>query len=307
MNKKKSEKKILVPVDGSDRCFNTVRFVARFAPFKRMKIVLYNVFDAVPDAYWDLRNDPLMKDGLAHLAAWESQQRTMIKEFMQRCRTQLIMSGHDEANIRTKINKRRKGIARDIIREAHNDYDAVVTRRRGFTRVPGVLMGSVAEKLLTGLTFVPVFFVGVEMPNSRFLAAIDSSDRAMKAVRFMAGMVDGDDASVALLHTVRLKKELFGSTFGDSYIKTHASEMEATFQKARGVLVKAGVKPGAIETRILENEESRAAAIANFAAYGDYTTIFMGRQGVSRVRNFLIGRVTRKVIYAANTRTVCVV
>jgi len=44
---KKRKQKILVPVDGSDRALNTVRYVARFDPFRNMDIVLLHVFNSV--------------------------------------------------------------------------------------------------------------------------------------------------------------------------------------------------------------------------------------------------------------------
>jgi hypothetical protein len=49
--KKKKKQKILVPVDGSDRALNTVKYVARFNPFRNMDIVLCHVFSSVPEGY----------------------------------------------------------------------------------------------------------------------------------------------------------------------------------------------------------------------------------------------------------------
>jgi nucleotide-binding universal stress UspA family protein len=45
-------------------------------------------------------------------------------------------------------SEQKKGIARDIIREARNGYDAVVTRRRGMTGLRSIVLGSVATKLV---------------------------------------------------------------------------------------------------------------------------------------------------------------
>lgn len=304
----KDQKKILVPVDGSDRSFNTVRFIARFTPFTKMTVVLYNVFHSVPESYWDLRNEPMMKNGVAHLAAWESQNRQNMKEFMKRCRTQMIMSGHKDENIKMKINKRKKGIARDIIKEAKTGgYTAVITRRRGFTTIPGLLMGSVAEKLMNALTFVPVFFAGIEMPGPKILVALDSSENSLKAVKFLASIANGDDYKVTLLHTTRLNEDIFNYSFRDNYRQSDHTMMEKVFQESRSILEQKGFQPESIDSQILDNTESRAAAIAKFAADGEYNTIFMGRQGLSRVNDFLLGRVSRKVIHAANTRTVCIV
>ena len=75
MMKKISPQKILVLVDGSDRSINTVRYVARTDPFHRMHIVLFHVFSAVPESYWDLENDIRSVKVIKHARAWEIKQR----------------------------------------------------------------------------------------------------------------------------------------------------------------------------------------------------------------------------------------
>lgn len=56
--KKELKKKILIPVDGSDRALSTVRYIARNDQFLKMDIVLLHVFSSGPDGYWDMETDP---------------------------------------------------------------------------------------------------------------------------------------------------------------------------------------------------------------------------------------------------------
>jgi len=66
----------------------------------------------------------------------------------------LLKAGVAPESLTIKIQDRKKGIARDIIREARNGYDAVVTRRRGMTGLRRIVLGSVATKLVEKLNFM---------------------------------------------------------------------------------------------------------------------------------------------------------
>jgi nucleotide-binding universal stress UspA family protein len=52
---------------------------------------------------------------------------------------------------------------------------------------------------------------------------------------------------------------------------------------------------------------SRAAEITKYAQAENFGIIVLGRRGVSRVRDFFIGRVTNKVVHLTRDRWVCVV
>ena len=52
---------------------------------------------------------------------------------------------------------------------------------------------------------------------------------------------------------------------------------------------------------------SRAGAIVNAAEKGDWSTIVVGRRGLSRVSDFFMGRVSNKVVHAGRKDTVWIV
>ncbi|MFH1154053.1 MAG: universal stress protein [Pseudomonadota bacterium] len=303
------KKKILVPVDGSERALATIRYIARFKPFAGTKVVLFNVFNKVPDYYWDLTNEPMMiqRGGGAHLAAWESHNRDLIETFMKKSTALLRTSGFKPEDIIIKIQNRKKGIARDIIAEARKGYAAVVTRRRGFSRVPGLLVGSTADKLLSALDFVPLFFVGKEPPTNKILIAMDTSDSAMKAVEYIAETVGPFGYEFTLIHVVRQNEFLQEDQSTNEIVIQDQNLIHQCFNQAKEKLVQAGANPETVDTKIVTGVGSRAGTIAREAAAGGYSTIVLGRRGLSRVKAFLVGRVSKKVVYAANKRTVCIV
>ena len=309
--KKKKKQKILVPVDGSDRALNTVRYVARVDPFRNMDIVLFHVFNSVPEGYWDLEKDPRSTTTVRQVKSWEVQQRKNMEKFIEKASQFLLKVGFSSESITIKIQNRKKGIARDIISEARNGYVAVVTRRRGMTGLRRIVLGSVATKLVEKLAFIPLILVGKRPPNNKILLAFDGSENAASSVNFVGSLLGGFDYEVSLFHVIRSNGEgqseyqhIFSSK---EHTRVASKEMASTLKAAQTKLIDVGLNPDKVSTQIAEKAISRAGAIADRAKQEDFGTIVMGRRGHSRVRDFFIGRVTNKVIHMARDRTVWVI
>jgi nucleotide-binding universal stress UspA family protein len=300
-----------VPVDGSDRALNTVKYVARFNPFRNMDIVLFHVFSSVPEGYWDLEKDPRSTSTVRQVKSWEVQQRKNMEKFMENASQVLLKVGFSSESITIKIQNRKKGIARDIIREARNGYAAIVTRRRGMTGLRRIVLGSIATKLVEKLTFVPLILVGKRTPNNKILLAFDGSENAASALEFVGSLFGGFDYEVSLFHVIRSNGEgqpeyqhIFSSK---EYTRAARKEMSETLKAAQTKLIDMGLTTDKVSTQIAEKAISRAGAIADRAKQEDFGTIVMGRRGHSRIRDFFIGRVTNKVIHMARDRTVWVI
>ena len=309
--KKQKKMKVLVPVDGSDRALNTVRYVARVEPFRNMDIVLFHVFSSVPEGYWDLEKDPRSTSTVRQVRSWEIEQKKKIKPYMKQASQFLVKAGASPESITIKIQNRKKGIARDIIREARNGYDAVVTRRRGMTRLRRIVLGSVATKLLAQITFLPLILVGKLTPNNKILLAFDGSENAASAVKFSGSLMGGCDYEASLFHVIRSNGEeqpehrhIFSSK---EFAKVASKEMASSLKAAQTELINAGFKANKVSTQIVTRAISRAGAIADRAKQENFGTIVMGRRGHSSVRDFVVGRVTNKVVHLAKDRTVWVV
>jgi nucleotide-binding universal stress UspA family protein len=309
--KKKTQKKILVAVDGSDRALNTVRYIARMDSFLNKKIVLFHVFNSVPEAYWDLERDPRSTSTVKQVKAWEVEQRKNINVFMQRAQQFLLKAGFPDRSIKIKIQNRKKGIARDIIREAQNGYEAVVARRRGTTGLRGIVLGSVATKLVEKLSFLPLILAGKAPAGNKILLAFDDSEDVTCAVDFVGSVMGELDYEVGLLHVIRGTgqdfpeyQHIFSSK---KYTEFARQLMASSLDKARTKLIDSGFKPNKVSIKLIKGVHSRAKAIADEAKKEGYGTIIIGRRGHSRVRDFFIGRVTNKVIHMARDRTIWIV
>jgi nucleotide-binding universal stress UspA family protein len=292
---KLKKKKILVPVDGSDRALNTVKYVARMEPFFKMNIVLFHVFNSVPEGYWDLEVDPRSTSTVRQVKAWEVPQRKSIERFMEQASQFLVKAGFASENIIIKIQNRKVGIARDIIREARNGYYAVVARRRGMTALRRIVVGSVATKLITKLTFLPLLLVGKQTPNKKILLAFDGSDNAQRAVSFVGTLLGGFDYEVSLFNVIRSNGEGLPDhqhiLSPKEFTEFASKEISSSLKAAKADLITAGFKADKVSGQIVTKAISRAGAIADTAKQKSFGTIVMGRSGRSSIRDFFIGRV----------------
>jgi nucleotide-binding universal stress UspA family protein len=304
-------KKLLVAVDGSERALNTVRYVGGIDAFRKMQVVLFHVFSGVPEAYYDLEREPKSIGSLASVRSWEAQQKQAIADYMEKARQVLLKAGFAAAAVKVNIHKRKKGIARDIVVEAGRGYHAVILRRRGMTALRGIILGSVATKLLEKLSFVPLVLVGRKPPGKRILVPVDGSDGAMKAVAFLGDTLAGDGYEAKLVYVIRgdglLINEEPGRYLAEEDAVTARSRIQSFLDGATRRLLDAGWPAEAITTEIVSGARSRAATIVDVAKAGGYATIVMGRRGLSRTRDFFIGRVSDKVIHLAREKTVWVI
>ena len=307
--KKQARKKLLLAVDGSERAFDAIRHVSKFAPFCEMDVVLFNVFSSVPESYRDLEKDPQFSRAAREVMGWEMQRRKVIQEYMDKARETLLHSTFSNKAIKLKIQNRKKGIARDIIREAKNGYSAVVMGRRGEGDLKELVVGSVATKVVERATFVPVLLIGKIPPDEKVLLAVDGSENANRAVDFVASTLGGFDFKVNLFHVIRgdLEAEVPHLFIANKSLNAAKKEIKAIFNDAKQRLTDAGFQSNQITTKVVSGTRSRAGAIIQEARDGDYGTIVLGRRGLSKVKEFFIGRVGNKVIHTIRNRALWVV
>jgi nucleotide-binding universal stress UspA family protein len=301
----KNKGKILLAVDGSDQAFEAVRYVSELFPPKRVEVVLFHALSKVPEGFWDVEKSQAFKHKLSSAAAWATQENKVIQEFMERGRQLLLNQGMPEDKVSVKVEERKKGIARDIIAESNQDYDAVVLGRLGKSKLKDLIWGSVADKLIGRLTHVPVCVVGGSPQVGKVLVALDTSDEAKKVLDFAGSMMDITDCEVKLLHVIRGME----AWTADASETLREAEKAATIllEEAVDRLQKAGLNRERISTEIRSGAASRAEAIVEEARKSGCGTIILGRKGLSRVKEFFMGRVSKKVLQIAKWNAVWVV
>jgi nucleotide-binding universal stress UspA family protein len=317
----KYRRKILLAVDGSDQSFEAVRYVSQLFSPNQMEVVLFHVMSKIPETFWDIEKNPAFRHQLAPVAAWATQQQTAIQEFMERSKELLVDQGVSEKSVSIRMQEREAGIARDIIREAQENYDAVVVGRWGVSKLKDLVWGSIAGKLVGHLVHVPLWVVGGTPQAGKVLLAMDASEEAMRTVDYVGAMLAGTDGEVTLFHVMRGFEFLSagyegsfvttGEIVGEEGIKGEFQRAEETmkgyFEEAIHRFEKAGLSPDCVSTKIVTGSASRAKAIVEEAKDGGYGTIVVGRRGLSRVEEFFMGRVSNKVVQLAKEMAVWVV
>jgi nucleotide-binding universal stress UspA family protein len=247
----------------------------------------------------------------SQLRSWERQKKKDINDFMANAKELLVNHGFADASVDIKIQKREKGIARDIVKEAEAGYSAVVLRRRGFSTLESVFIGSVANKLLSKISFIPLIITGKLSPVKKILLAIDGSESSHKMVEFVGDYLGELDYEIVLLNVIRGLKAMSlvypDIRVSDDHFEPLRSEIRNVFIELKIKLVDFGFDPEKITEKIVTSDFSRAGAIVKEASKGAYSAIAVGRRGISKVEEFFMGRVSNKVIHSGRKHTVWVV
>jgi nucleotide-binding universal stress UspA family protein len=213
-----------------------------------------------------------------------------------------------ENHVGVILQEQEVGIARDIIAEAKRGYDAVVIGRRGLSKMEGgFLLGSVCTKIVSGVRDVPVWVVGGKIEASRVLLAVDASENSQKAVHYLGSFARHTTAKVTLCHVVRQLSLTQGTNLiprneerEHKWLVKLTRDAESMLREYGDRLERAGLAPARITIKCTTESASRSADILKEARVGSYGTIVLGRRGLSRVRQFITGRVTNKALAQAD-------
>lgn len=307
--------KVLIPVDGSKQSLTAVRYVGSVLKPKNAKVVLFYVDSELPESFWDLEKNPEFRSKLAPVKAWAAQRKQLVNDSMKKASKILINAGFPAEAVSTKIQVRKIGIARDILQEANaEDYKAVIVGRTGVSNAKGIVLGSVANKLIGNLVEMPLVVIGGKPNTDKFLIAFDGSKGSMKCVAIVGAMLNNTDSEIMICHVIRslgIEQQSLSdipiSELETDWNETNIKKIKPAMEEARRKLIAAGINPSKISEKILTDRASRAGSIIAEAREGGYGTIVLGRRGLSATQEYFIGRVSRKILHMAKKFAVWVV
>lgn len=314
------QKKLLVLVDGTERSIQTVNYLKDFMPVdEATRIVLFHVLSTLPEEYRDLVNNPTYAKTAVELRDWEAAEEKKIQAYLDRAKKILTTAGFPEPSVEIKLHYLEKDIAQDIIEEAKNGYSAVILRRRGRGALKSLILGSVAVKLLESLKFIPIIIVGPAPPLKKILLAVDASPSSMKAVKLIGSLLGGQGYEVCIFHAIlglgAINFEVSGEytqklpdvQIPQDSLEAFKLKVGQLFQEVKKVLMTSGFESEKITEKIISGVYSRSDTIVKEAESGGYSTIVVGRRGLSKIDAFFMGRVGHKVVYGGKKFTVWVV
>ena len=154
-------KKILVAVDESKNSMKAVNYVAKGMNSSATVTLLSVLPDATAACGLDSPAlTPLFKEHIHSFCALEDAKKHSVKAFMEKAKMVLVKGGFPSKNLTIKIRKKKVGIARDILKEAHQGkYDTLVIGRRGMSSIKQFILGSISNKLVKFAKNVSVIVV----------------------------------------------------------------------------------------------------------------------------------------------------
>lgn len=175
-------------------------------------------------------------------------------------------------------------------------------------------MGEIAAKVLEYCRLCPVWMLKGSIRNKHVLVAVDNSKNALRAVEHAGFMLSGTDAKITIFHSKRDVRRFIPQAVLDEFPEVQkfwrhkAGEVIIPFmQKAKDILLAAGLGEAQITSKVIDGSRSAAADILNEAQNSDSGTIFLGIRGYSGVKDYTMGSVTRKVLNQAIDMTVSIV
>ncbi|MBU0991081.1 MAG: universal stress protein [Proteobacteria bacterium] len=306
--------RLLVALDGSDQASVVVNYVGEIFPPETTHVVLFHVISEVPELLWDVEKNAEQHFQIHSVKAWMTEQKKMIGEFLNQSKQRLVEKGFSAEHVDIVVQSRKKGIARDIHDFSREGFHALVLGRTGVSRLKDLFVGSVASKLLGKVSDIPLIVVGKQIRPGGILIAYDQSEDADKAVIAVGQFVGGDSHNITVLHVIRSLNILYLNEIQRHYpidelewTEKHRETIEPELDRAISTLEEAGIQTNRISKKILTDQISRAGAVIQEARDGNYSTIVVGRRGLSIVEEFLLGRVGKKIFQMANDMTVWVV
>ena len=308
-----SEKRhILIAVDGSKNSLDATSYVAQTCHPANLRVTLMHVLSTAPETFWDLEKADYFKaETGGHYPTWKEEKRELARTFLAKAKGSLVRAGVAENEVGVILQEREVGIARDILAQSAHGYDAVVVGRRGLSEFQESSLGSVSQKIVEGIKNVPVWVVGGDIRVKRILLAVDASENSRRAVDYVGAIAAKTKAEFTLFHVVRRFSFLDDHTLRDHEVEGFWEEVKKDiprmFRFYKTNLERAGVDGARVSTRANLDSPSRAMDILQEAKEGGYGTIVMGRRGLSKVQEFLLGRVTNKVLQRAEKFAVWIV
>ena len=142
--------RILIACDESENAMRAVDYVARnFAPVHQ--VVLMAVIQDT-EALCEMQSPeltPYFKAQQASFCELENRKKKVVDQALEAGRQLLVKAGFPAENVAVKSEKKKRGVARDIVAEAADGYDLIVVGRRGQSAVREFFLGSTSQKVLS--------------------------------------------------------------------------------------------------------------------------------------------------------------
>ncbi len=299
----KQKLKILVPVDGSEQALNAALYAARMFPSDRTELVLFHVDTQNPDLGKSLSGNPLYGAQMKNINKWNAADHKTMNQFMDKAVAQILDLNFPESAVTVKIKKKEERVLDEIIREALEEYDAVVVGKTGTSRLKDKFIGSLSIKLAGKISRIPLIIVDGEPKTDKLLVSVDLREEAFKCIYSIGVLLDIEKFNIAICHVARCaaKKHDGGEHF-DCKEGEHGCPLRdvecicPSIDNMKQCLVDGGILSDNISDLILEATKPVESAL-ELSRKEQIGSIIVGRRAiVPFVEELISGRYSQKML-----------
>jgi nucleotide-binding universal stress UspA family protein len=147
--------------------------------------------------------------------------------------------------------------------------------------------------------------------NKNILIAVDDSENARRAVSYVGQLLTGVKGfKILILHIISQPEEDYFPTSAEKekWLSNYRLKVDNMLEDYRQILIHEGFDPDDIRVQsTLRYCPSLSECILAEQDNTQYNTIVVGRQGLSRREEFLLGSISSKIVNHARNCTVWVV
>jgi nucleotide-binding universal stress UspA family protein len=147
--------------------------------------------------------------------------------------------------------------------------------------------------------------------DKNILIAVDDSENARRAVSYVSQLLAGVKGfKILILHVISQPEEDYFSTSAEkeSWLSNYQLKVDVMLEDYRQILLREGFDPDDIRVQsTLRYCPSLSECILTEHDKTQYSTIVIGRKGLSRSEEFLFGSISNKIVNHARNCTVWVV
>lgn len=296
-------KMITVPVDDSPNSLKSLDYIGfMFGADHPVSIHLLHVAPVTPRAVIPASSDS--GESAKRIRRTNSKAMAKAEKLLRKAGRIARDRGFEEKRVVSACLERKQGIARDICAYAEKEQtDAVLISTMGRTRLEAFLIGETANKVLELSRVHPVWLLKGKVQSRGVLIAMDASENALRGVDHAGFMLSGTDCPVTLFYSKRHfwrfvpREEIEDTPELETFWQTEADNKIAPYMsRAKEMLLAAGIGEDRITTRIVDGSRNTAGDILKTAGSLDCGTIVMGRRGLTGVKSYTMGSVSRKVL-----------
>jgi nucleotide-binding universal stress UspA family protein len=153
----------------------------------------------------------------------------------------------------------------------------------------------------------------------KILIAVDESKSSMKAVKYVARGMEktGSVTLLSIIPDATAACGLDGASLTPLFRKNRKAfcavedakkdKVKTFMNEAKQVLVKGGFSPKKVGIKIRKKKLGIARDIMKEAQLGKYTTLVIGRRGLSSIKQFFMGSVSNKIVQLSKNVSLVVV